>query len=202
MTRQQLEHIVRAAGAITDEQTIVVLGSQSILGAFPDAPASLTGSREADVFPLQNPRKVDLISGAIGEISQFDTTFGYYAHGLPPESCPLPTGWNRRLIRFKSENTRGVTALCLDPVDLAASKLAAGRDKDKDFVTEMLRHRLIELVALRERLQQLPQAEHRKAAELSLRTVEGRMGTSAPLRTTDAVAVKVQKRPDRPSLKM
>jgi len=27
MTRAQLEHIVRAAGAITDEKTILVLGS-------------------------------------------------------------------------------------------------------------------------------------------------------------------------------
>ena len=35
MTRAQLEHIVRAAGAITDESVILVLGSQSILGAFP-----------------------------------------------------------------------------------------------------------------------------------------------------------------------
>ena len=38
MTRAQLEHIVRAAGAITDESVILVLGSQSILGAFPAVP--------------------------------------------------------------------------------------------------------------------------------------------------------------------
>jgi len=35
MTRAQLEHIVRAAGSITDESVILVLGSQSILGRFP-----------------------------------------------------------------------------------------------------------------------------------------------------------------------
>ncbi|HEY3756080.1 MAG TPA: hypothetical protein VGL42_08025 [Opitutaceae bacterium] len=80
MTRAQLEHIVRAAGAITDEQTILVLGSQSILGAFPAPPDPLTVSREADVCPMGSPEKADLISGAIGEISQFDSTFGYYAH--------------------------------------------------------------------------------------------------------------------------
>lgn len=38
MTRVQLEHIVRAAGSITDESVILVLGSQSILGAFPAVP--------------------------------------------------------------------------------------------------------------------------------------------------------------------
>jgi len=175
MTRQQLEHIVRAAGAITDEQSIVVLGSQSILGAFPEAPKALTLYREADVCPLRNPDKADLISGAIGEISQFDSTFGYYAHGLPPASCPLPIGWDTRLIAFANENTRGVTALCLHPIDLAASKLAAGREKDKDFVTSMLRHRLIELSALTELIDQLPQAEHRHVATLSLAVVKSRV---------------------------
>jgi hypothetical protein len=92
MTREQLEHIVRAAGAITNERHIVVLGSQSVLGTFPHPPSLLAVSREADVCPLRAPHKADLISGAIGEVSQFDSTFGYYAHGLPPESCPLPAG--------------------------------------------------------------------------------------------------------------
>ena len=32
MTRAQLEHILRAAGALTEEREIVVLGSQAILG--------------------------------------------------------------------------------------------------------------------------------------------------------------------------
>jgi hypothetical protein len=30
MTREQLEHIIRAAGAVTEEKVILVLGSQSI----------------------------------------------------------------------------------------------------------------------------------------------------------------------------
>lgn len=38
MTRQQLEHIVRTASAITDEKAIVVLGSQSILRRFRNHP--------------------------------------------------------------------------------------------------------------------------------------------------------------------
>ena len=92
MTRAQLEHIVRAAGAITDEPEILVVGSQAILGTYPNPPPPLDVSREADVCPLKAPEKADLISGAIGEVSQFDATFGYYAHRLPPESCPLPNG--------------------------------------------------------------------------------------------------------------
>lgn len=188
MTRQQLEHIVRAAAAITDEQVIVVLGSQSILGAFPDAPGKLTVSREADVFPLRSPQKADLISGAIGEVSQFDSTFGYYAHGLPPDTCPLPTGWKQRLVTFSNENTHGATALCLHPLDLAASKLAAGREKDKEFVAEMLVHKLIGPEALAAQIKLLPAPEHRRSAEASLAVVQGRIRSQPS--TQPSVAVR------------
>jgi hypothetical protein len=165
MTRAQLEHLVRAAGAITDERDILVLGSQSVLGTWPSPPPPLDVSREADVCPLRAPEKADLISGAIGEISQFDATFGYYAHGLPPAACPLPTGWEQRLVVFQNENTRGVTAHCLHPTDLAVSKLAAGRPKDIEFVAAMLRHGLADMAVLQERIRLLPAVEQRTAAE-------------------------------------
>ncbi len=48
MNRSQFEHILRAAAAITDENDIVVVGSQAILGQFPDAPAALLASIEAE----------------------------------------------------------------------------------------------------------------------------------------------------------
>ncbi|HSI58793.1 MAG TPA: hypothetical protein VLA16_14640 [Ideonella sp.] len=55
MNRQELEHLIRAAAAITNEYEIVVVGSQSILGAAPDAPAFLLQSMEADMYPLHHP---------------------------------------------------------------------------------------------------------------------------------------------------
>jgi len=41
MKRRHLEHILRAAGAVTDETEIVILGSQSVLGTLADAPDEL-----------------------------------------------------------------------------------------------------------------------------------------------------------------
>ncbi len=202
MTREQLEHIVRAAGAIADEQKILVLGSQSILGSFPQPPEKLTVSREADVCPLRDPSKADLISGAIGEISQFDSTFGYYAHGLPAEACPLPKGWETRLVAFRNANTRGVTALCLSPLDLASSKLVAGRDKDKEFVKEMLRHNLIEEPALREHIALLEQAEQRRLALRSLAIVHTRLASAERLRANLGLEPGAQVRPSTPGPRM
>ena len=41
MIRAQLEHIIRAAVAVADDDEIIVVGSQAVLGQFPDAPAPL-----------------------------------------------------------------------------------------------------------------------------------------------------------------
>lgn len=143
MKRTDLEHIIRAAGSIADTRQLVIVGSQAILGSFPDAPAELTVSQEADTYPVEAPEKADLIDGSIGEKSPFHETFGYYAHGVGPETAVLPTNWRSRLVPVQNENTRGVTGLCLSPVDLAISKLAAGREKDMRFVTVMLQHQLL-----------------------------------------------------------
>ena len=76
MTRPQLEHVVRAAAAITGDNEIVVIASTSILGQFPDAPPEMLGSIEADVFPRNHPERFELID-VIGEMSRFQETFGY-----------------------------------------------------------------------------------------------------------------------------
>ena len=41
MTLEQLEHLLRASAEIAQDEEIVVIGSQAILGQFPDAPAPL-----------------------------------------------------------------------------------------------------------------------------------------------------------------
>jgi hypothetical protein len=156
MRRHELEHLIRAAGAITGSEEIVVIGSQSILGAVPDAPASLLRSSEADLFTLRDAKDADLIDGSIGEGSPFHETFGYYAQGVWEDTAVLPEGWKERLIDVCNENTRGVVARCLEPHDLAVSKLVAGREKDLEFLIEMNRHGLLDKTTMRERISLLP----------------------------------------------
>jgi hypothetical protein len=118
VNRQQLEHIIRAAAANADTREIVVIGSQAILGAHPDAPDELLASMEADVFPKDCPADAILIDGAIGERSIFHETFGYYAHGVDETTAVLPEGWRGRLVRVENENTCGAIGWCLEPHDL------------------------------------------------------------------------------------
>ena len=85
MNRQALEHLIRAAAAVTNEYELMVIGSQSILGSVEHAPADLLQSMEADMYPIKRPELADLIDGAIGELSPFQDRFGYYAQGVGPD---------------------------------------------------------------------------------------------------------------------
>lgn len=163
MTRSQLEHLIRAAGAVTDENTILILGSQAILGTVEKPNPILARSMEADMFTLKDPDKMELINGSIGELSQFQSTFGYYAHGIPPEACPLPLGWKKRLQTIQNENTHRVMGLCLGAGDLAVSKLAAGREKDIEFVGAMLAEGVVKLGDLFNLIAELPAQFHESA---------------------------------------
>ena len=154
MKRPQLEHILRAASAITGADRFVVIGSQSILGQFPDPPEELLISVEADLFSLRTPLDAHLIEGSIGEASPFHQTFGYYAHGVGEETAILPAGWKDRLTPLHTPSTGGATGLCLEVHDLAISKLAAGREKDLQFVRALLHHHLADPNVLRQRLAQ------------------------------------------------
>lgn len=163
MRRRELEHLIRAAAAVTDQYEIVVVGSQSVLGAVPDAPEVLLQSREADCYPLHRPDLADVIDGAIGELSPFDERFGYYAQGVGPETAILPADWEARLVKIQNKNTDLKIGYCLEPHDLAASKLAAGRDKDWPFVEAMLHHKIVDGAIVEARVEELPiSAEHKK----------------------------------------
>ncbi len=156
MTRDQLEHIIRAASAIAEDDEIVIVGSQAILGQFPDAPTALTVSNEADVYPRHFVDRADLIDGSIGEGSAFHETFGYYAQGVGPETAVLPAGWQERLVRVVGPGTRFATGLCLEVHDLLLSKYVAGREKDAVFTRAAVQAGLATREVLEQRLASLP----------------------------------------------
>ncbi|MCD4751129.1 MAG: hypothetical protein K8R59_17285 [Thermoanaerobaculales bacterium] len=152
MRRNQLEHIIRAAATIADDDDIVVIGSQSILGQFPDAPRDLCVSVEADVWPRNHPERWELIDGAIGELSLFHDTFGYYAQGVGRETAVLPAGWEERLIAVTTPATRGATGWCLEVHDLVISKYVAGREKDRLFIRTVISNQMVDKTTLQQRL--------------------------------------------------
>ena len=147
MTREELDHIIRASGDITDQYEFVIVGSQSILGAVPRPEDVFTLSMEAAIYPLLTPELADKIDGAIGEGSQFHETYGYYAQGVGPETACLPADWMKRVHRIQNRNTQDRIGYCLDVRDLFLAKAVAAREKDREFCIALLQYGYVNLEA-------------------------------------------------------
>jgi hypothetical protein len=153
VTRDQLEHAIRAACDVAEDSEVWVFGSQAILGEFPDAPEVLRASIEVDMQPKNRPDNADLVDGALGEMSQFHKTHDFYVHGLLIDDSAFPQGWQRRAKPVVDEiSTRGKIGWCVEKHDLAVSKLAAYREKDRDFVRILLLERMVTPETLIERI--------------------------------------------------
>nr|WP_315394935.1 DUF6036 family nucleotidyltransferase [uncultured Duganella sp.] len=149
MNIEQLRHLLRASAQIVGDNQFIVIGSQSILGKFPNAPGDLLWSTEADLIAKNKPGRTDKLN-SIGELSEFHQTHGIYADPVSERTAVLAKGWKGRLVNIVAHGANGehVTGLCLDPHDLFVSKVAAGREKDMEFVRTMIEHRMVD----RERL--------------------------------------------------
>lgn len=156
MTRTQLEHIIRAASEISGDSEIVVIGSQAIHAQTMKLPPIAFLSAEADVYPRNRPERADEIDAAIGELSPFHETHGYYAHGGSPKTAILPAGWEQRVIRISNPNTGGATGLCIGVHDLVLSKYAAGREQDRAFNRALVRGGIVSRPTLAKLLRSMP----------------------------------------------
>lgn len=160
MTREQLAHVLRAASRISNDPSILVLGSQAILGTYSEEelPEETWLSVEADLAFLNDPdgSKALSVDGAIGELSDFHEMYAYYSQGVEIDVAVLPNGWKQRLVAFRPEAALPAQAWCLDAHDLVISKLAAARHKDITFTQALLQAALVSQRQLEERACDLP----------------------------------------------
>lgn len=177
MNRNELEHIIRAVGEIAKVEKVIILGSQSILGQFPNltelnsqkdyseltlknqSHEVLFRSIEVDIIIPESEEKTEIVDAAIGELSSFHDTFGYYVQGVDYSTSKLPKGWKDRLVEICNENTNEISGLCLEIHDLIISKLYAGRQKDIDFFHAAVKLGLLSIETLKERLNVTPMSD-------------------------------------------
>jgi hypothetical protein len=174
----QFEHVLAAAANVTEQDEFVVIGSQAILGSFERPPVPLLQSMEVDIYPLHDPDGADWIDGALGDGSQFHLAYGYYAHGVGPETAKAPHGWQMRLLRraipARPGSQRTVIAWCLEVHDLVLSKCAAGRERDWEYAAEAVKAAIVQPDVLLARVSELPVAAHaRDQVDKMLRGIIG-----------------------------
>jgi len=178
MRRDQLEHAIRTACQRIGRPEVIVLGSQAILGTFgeDELPVRATMSAEIVILPMADSNEepaqlADRIEGVAGEFSPFEELHGFRIDGVDLTTSALPDGWRDRLVKVQNANTteltgrRQFTGWCLDKEDLCVAKLCAFREKDQNFVSELLRAGLVDSGVIAMRLATVPElyrpnAEH------------------------------------------
>ena len=169
MKKQQLDHVLRAAGRITGEKQFLIIGSQSLHGRHPDLPDDILRSAEVDLIAKSNVDRTEWLN-AIGQDSPFHASFGYYADPVDETTATLPKGWKSRLVNLPPGDTEGVKGLCLDPHDLAIAKYIAGREKDRVFTRELAVRGITDrdrLLALVDKTPVEDEVRHRLRAEIA-----------------------------------
>lgn len=177
MRRDQLEHAIRTACQIIQQPEVIVVGSQAILGTYDESqlPAAATMSIEVDILPMaetdeETARLADLIEGVAGEFSTFEELHGFSIDGVDLVTAVLPEGWRERLIKVQNANTAApageprFTGWCLDKEDLCVAKLAAFREKDRNFVAALVKADLVNAGLIASRLRTIAR-EHIAATE-------------------------------------
>jgi len=155
VTIEQFEHVLRACQGNTDENSLYIVGTASLLAQHPELAEGMDGivtSQEVDAWPVSgNPKIADLLE-AIGEMSPFHEQFGIYVDPYSPSNAILPKGWEPRTIPFHSDQTGGATGYCLEKHDLTVAKMARGQPKDLKFVAELVRRGLLDNLEVKNRI--------------------------------------------------
>jgi len=149
-TFEDLVETVKAIARLFNTDKVFIIGSQSILLSWPDAPAILRTSGEIDAYPGNakiweitrknldpddEPEASEEINALFGEGSTFHKEHGFYIDGVDENTARLPKDWTKRVIQKEIEvDGRKVLAVAPCPEDVIVSKLARLAVKDKEFV--------------------------------------------------------------------
>jgi hypothetical protein len=166
-TIDDLERTVRAIAYHFSTDEVFIIGSQSILLSWPDAPPMMRTSGEIDAYPgnaklweishqdkgSPPPTASEEINALFGWGSQFHQTHGFYVDGVDDRTARLPPDWRMKAIE-RPIDVNGRTALAIAPCpeDIIISKLARLEDKDKEFITVFHKTRPLDLALIEQRL--------------------------------------------------
>lgn len=160
MKIEAMLHTIKAASAVSQCKTFLVIGSQAILGHCQDQELefSFNESSEIDLVPVpDNALLSDLIDGTLGENSPFHYNFGYYVHGVGMKTAVFPDGWEQRLknleLNFENES---IMVYFPSPEDIALAKYAAGREKDRRFIKKMVQEGFLDPSQMEILVEKLP----------------------------------------------
>jgi hypothetical protein len=180
---RSLEDLFRAVQSVArhfDADRVILVGGQSILLTWPDAPETLRFTPEIDLYPANNRQwemensgleASEEIAAFFGQMSAFHTAFGFYIDGVDEKTARLPPDWQERAVmRTLSVDDREVEIVSPALEDILVSKLHRFSEKDIDFVRNCIRLGRVETRVVVERFYASdpdPDVRHRIVAFLN-----------------------------------
>ncbi len=147
-------HLLRAAKEITQKLNFLIVGSQAIVAdknykQLEENDSICLNTPELDLVvfdKIGNDMVVDEESGDyadwnLGELSRFNETHGYYIQSVDLNTSKLFNGWKFRLNKIEQENGYNYF---ISLEDIVLSKLYANRDKDRDYVDDLNKNKMID----------------------------------------------------------
>lgn len=159
MRRAQLEQLLRELHELTGWNEIEMVGSQCMHAATDHPPAEVLMSLECDVL-VEEGELSERIDERLGQGTEGNRRIGAFVDTVPASFPYLPQGWEDRA---RVLDVGVLRARCLEPDDLAISKLAAGRLKDTETVAALIMEKLVDPAIVRARILEI--------ADLHLRAV-------------------------------
>ena len=152
MKRDDVERLLNAARGILQHHEYVIIGSLSVLGTSDSPPDTMIGSIDLDFYPRGDPDRAGEVQAMLGQGSEFERKYGYYADPVSPMLPTLPDGWEARLVPIVFAS--GVTAFFLDANDAAVSKYVRSEARDKRWIRAGLETGILSLAVIEYRLRE------------------------------------------------
>lgn len=175
-SREELDHAVRALCEHFGTRAVVIIGSQAILGHWPNAPHHMRRSLEFDIYPANaeewealhpGQEASEEVEALFGYESDFHRAFGFYVDGVDSTTARLPPGWrNRKAVIPVTGDAGECFAIVPSIADLVVSKLCRLDPKDSDWIVACHAEAPLDIVDLRRLLDTVEiQPEIRRRAE-------------------------------------
>ncbi len=118
---------------LTGHLDYVVIGSLSILGTQDEdeLPVEMSMSIDIDSYTKADPGRINDLSTALGEGSDFHRAHGYFLDPVSPSLASLPDGWQARMTCIAQGK---INLWFIDPDDAAVSKYARSQPNDSRWI--------------------------------------------------------------------
>lgn len=151
MKRTHLLKLLEDIRARVPLETLLVVGSQSAHALKSAEIPAVEASLEVDLLLLGDQFQYrSTIQQQFGEESAFFLQNGFFVHAIGIGIVSLPAGWDTRLQPVHDEAGR-IVARAVEIHDTLAAKLMAGREKDFDFLRQLLERNLCDFASFVQR---------------------------------------------------